>query len=309
MKITSRFFLFLLATGLAACGEDPLAISKEAHREQVLDWQLQREASLTRENGWLSLVGLCWLERGANDFGRADSSDCMVPYSKMPDTLGSFLVEDDGIRFIPREDYTVTHEGEEVTAIDMRSDHQENTTLLAHETLRFYVIERFGEVGVRVRDLESPALQDFEGLDYFPVDIDWRKISRFEPYAEPRDIPIINILGMRDGMRSPGELVFEHGGEEYRLIALADEGDDRWFVMIADGTSGRTTYGAGRYIYVDPPVDGRTVLDLNTVYNPPCAFTALATCPLPPMRNRLDLDITAGEKTYHSEDAWQADGA
>ena len=309
MKILPVAATVLLACMVAACGEDPLAISPEAHRDQVLDWQLQREASLKSETGWLSLVGLCWLEPGVNDFGSDAGNECSVAYERMPARLGSFLVNDDEIVFVPHAEHEVTEDEEPVVRTDMRTDHEDNTTLLAHNSLRFYVIERFNELGVRVRvrvrDIESPALQEFEGIEYFPIDLEWRKIARFEPFAEARDIPIINILGMRDGMRSPGELVFMHDNEEYRLVALADEGEDRWFVMVADGTSGRTTYGAGRYIYVDAPVDDRTVLDLNKVYNPPCAFTSLATCPLPPMQNRLDLDITAGEKTYHSDAAWQ----
>lgn len=308
MKLQRIFSAFLLVA-LAGCGDDPLAISQEAHRAQLLEWRSQREASLSSETGWLSLVGLCWLEPGSNNIGRSVDNACHVDSPAMPEQLGTFLLEGDRITFMPHGDHLVTSEGRDISKIAMRSDHQPDTTMLAHDSLRFYVIERFGEVGVRVRDLDSPARRSFEGLDYFPVNMTWRKIARFEPWEAPKEIPIINILGMRDGMRSPGELVFEHDGREFRLTALADESDDEWFVMVADATSGRTTYGAGRYIYVEPPRDGRTVLDFNRIYNPPCAFTALATCPLPPVSNRLDLAITAGEKDHHSETGWKVDGS
>src|SRR5690606_33881528 len=184
------------------------------------------------------------------------------------------------------------------TETPMIDDHHEGTTVLAAGSLRFHVIERAGRAGIRVRDLDNPAWLEFTGLEYFPTNLEWRKVARFEPWPAPRTAKIINILGMTEEMTSPGELVFEHDGSTYRLTALAEPGDAEWFVMIADGTSGKTTYGAGRYLYVDPPVDGRVVLDFNKAYNPPCAFTALATCPLPPPANRLGIAVTAGEKSY-----------
>lgn len=301
--------VFLCTCFLAACSESSFDITVEEHQREVEEWQQSRAESLTAENGWLTLVGLCWLEPGSNTFGSDDDAACRVDYDRMPARLGVFDRDGEGnaVTFTVAEGIQVTtSEGEPVDSTNMIGDHHEGTTYLEHDTLRFYMIERFGELGIRVRDIESRARQEFAGLEYFPVDRSWRKIARFEPYDTPRHVPIINILGMRDDMRSPGELVFEHAGEEYRLIALADEGDSRWFIMVADATSGRTTYGAGRYIYVDPPQGDRTVLDFNKVYNPPCAFTELATCPLPPMQNRLPLAIEAGEKNYHSEDAWQA---
>ncbi|HEX6930105.1 MAG TPA: DUF1684 domain-containing protein, partial [Gammaproteobacteria bacterium] len=192
------------------------------------------------------------------------------------------------------------------TEIEMIDDHQGEPTVLAMGSLRFYVIARAGNLGIRVRDLDNPARRDFKGLDYFPVTLAWRKEARFEPWPAPRAVKIINILGMVDEMTSPGELVFGHDGAEYRLTALAEPGDAQWFIMIADGTSGRETYGAGRYLYIDPPVDGVALLDFNKAYNPPCAFTALATCPLPPPANRLGVAITAGEKRYTGGDGWHA---
>lgn len=315
MKTACSIFLATLlaviAATLNACSENPRAISAAQHRAEVEAWQLQRAEGLVSEDGWLSLVGLCWLDEGMNSFGRAPGSDCHVDYEKMPASLGSFERTRDGVIFIASDSAKVVNQDSEpVVRVGMVGDHHEGTTVLAHESLRFYMIERFGDLGIRVRDLESDARKHFAGLEYFPIDKEWRKIARFEAYPEPQGIPIINILGMRDEMRSPGVLVFEHAGNEYRLVVLAENDDARWFVMVADETSGEQTYGAGRYIYVDPATalpreQPATVLDLNKLYNPPCAFTALATCPLPPMQNRLALPIEAGEKDYDSEHGWQ----
>lgn len=298
-------YLLLTILGLLAACSSPLDISVEQHQQEVSDWQQRRAAGLLREDGWLSLIGLCWFAQPQTTFGSGETADCRIDNPKLPAIAGVFHRDEQGITFTVGENVIATESARAISEVRMQSDASEHPTIIAIDSIRFYVIERAGNLGLRIRDLESPARENFSGLEYFPIDLDWRKIARFEAHATPKPVRIINILGMEDEMASPGELVFEHDGREYRLTAIAEEGDDSWFIMLADATSGKSTYGAGRYIYVDPPVDGETVLDFNKVYNPPCAFTALATCPLPPVRNRLSLEITAGEKTYASDAAWQ----
>ena len=107
------------------------------------------------------------------------------------------------------------------------------------------------------------------------------------------------MLGMVEAMANPGRLSFEKDGKTYTLEAV-DEGDGQLFLIIADRTSGHDTYAASRFLYAAPAgEDGTTVLDFNRAYNPPCAFTAFSTCPMPPPENRLDLAVTAGEKKPH----------
>ena len=110
-------------------------------------------------------------------------------------------------------------------------------------------------------------------------------------------MPITNVLGMESAETSPGAVVFEVDGHGYRLDAITEKGEPKLFVIIADKTSGKGTYPAGRYLYVDPPgSSGEMVIDFNKAYSPPCAFTKFATCPLPPRQNRLPFPIEAGEK-------------
>jgi uncharacterized protein (DUF1684 family) len=183
--------------------------------------------------------------------------------------------------------------------MDLMSDAKDSPTVLASGSLRFFVIERAGNVGVRVRDVESPRKKNFLGLEYFPIDPQWAFDARFEPYEPKRHIKIVNILGMEEEMESPGAVVFTKGGQEWRLDAVLGEPDAKeLFVMFADGTSGRETYGAGRFMYISFPTGGRAVVDFNKAYNPPCAFTPYATCPLPPKQNYLPIAIRAGAMTY-----------
>jgi uncharacterized protein (DUF1684 family) len=99
-------------------------------------------------------------------------------------------------------------------------------------------------------------------------------------------------------VQCPGALVFEKDGKAYRLEPMSQEGDEL-FVVFGDATSGHETYGGGRFVYVGMPgPDGKTVIDFNKAYNPPCVFTEFATCPLPHRDNVLPFRVEAGEKSW-----------
>ncbi len=152
-----------------------------------------------------------------------------------------------------------------------------------------------------MRDLENPGRKHFSGIRNYRIDPKWRVEARFEPYDPPRRIPIANIIGTVDSMTCPGALVFTAGGREVRLDPVLEAPDATdLFIIFSDETSGSETYGAGRFLYAGLPKDGTTVLDFNKAYNPPCAFTEFATCPLPPAQNALPIAVRAGEKKYGS---------
>ena len=160
------------------------------------------------------------------------------------------------------------------------------------------VIERAGRHALRVKDADAPTRTGFAGLDYWPADPAWRVTGRFVPHPAGRTLDVASVINTIEPMPNPGAIEFERGGHHYRLEAL-DEGDGGLSLIFADRTNGHGSYGAGRFLDADMPgADGRVVLDFNRSYNPPCAFTAYATCPLPPPENRLDLAVTAGEKIY-----------
>lgn len=270
-------------------------------RQGVEQWKADRLASLTSEAGWLALTGLFWLKPGENTFGSAGTNALHLDSPSLAPEAGTFVLEGNAVRFDARPHGGVTHEGRAVTDIALAADSTGEPTLLESGTLTFYVIERAGHLGIRVRDSANPLRTKFHGLDYFPNDDSWVMDARFEPYEPHKKIPIVNILGMRENMDSPGALVFMHGGKEYRLDALLeDPSDTDLFIMFADATSGGETYGAGRFMYVPLPHDGLVRLNFNQAYNPPCAFNTFATCPLPPAQNRLAVRVEAGELTYDS---------
>jgi uncharacterized protein (DUF1684 family) len=162
------------------------------------------------------------------------------------------------------------------------------------------VIRRGKRVGLRVRDSDSAARRAFKGLEYFPIREDLRVRARLEPFDPPRHVPIVNVLGDQSEYVSPGQLVFELDGVTHSLDAVYETSEKKdLFVIFRDRTSGESTYPAGRYMHVPLPVNGDALVDFNRAYNPPCAFTEFATCPLPPKQNWLKVRIEAGEKTAH----------
>ena len=289
----------VLPAAVAADAADPAAAALQAEQAQVTQWRAARLQSLTGDTGWLTLVGLLWLKDGDNSFGRAASNALVLANPSLAEHAGTFVVHDQAVRFIAAAGAGITHHGEPVTQLAMASDQSGEPTVVSSGPLRFFIIERAGQLGVRVRDLDSPRRRDFHGLDYFPVAADWNVTARFEPYVPARHIKIINILGMEDDALAPGALVFTRNGQQWRLDAILESpGDTQLFVMFQDGTSGHETYGGGRYMEVPLPAGGTTQLDFNKAYNPPCALNDFATCPLPPPGNRLQLRVEAGELAY-----------
>jgi uncharacterized protein len=289
----------LCAAGLASAAITGSDLAQE--RTNVEQWKARRLASLTSDTGWLTLAGLYWLKPGENTFGRAKSNTLVLDNKSLAERAGSFVVKDQKVHFVARKGTVVTHDGKPVTDLELASDLTSDPTVLKSGSLSFYLIERVGKLGIRVRDSENPHRKNFTGLQYFPVDDSWVVDARFEPYSPRKKVPIINILGMQEDMDAPGALVFTHDGKEYRLDALLeDPADKELFIMFADGTSGKETYGAGRFMYVPlPSKDALVRLNFNKAYNPPCAFNVFATCPLPPPQNKMmAVRVEAGEKTY-----------
>ena len=299
----TRLIVLLISWSVtsASAAAEVSANAAPEHVATIMKWREQRVARLTSENGWLTLVGLFWLKPGENTFGRGHRNAIVLDHPQLARRAGAFTLIENRVRFDAATGAGITFEGRPVESLTLNPDTSGAPTVLASGTLRFHVIERAGHLGVRVRDVAHPLRTHFPGLDYFPIDDAWSLRAQFHPYQPVKRIPIVNVLGMVEDMQSPGYLTFALHGQEWRLDALLEEeGAEDLFLMFADATSGRETYGAGRFLYVPLPVNGEVPVDFNLAYNPPCAFNEFATCPLPPRQNRLTLRIDAGERAYKS---------
>ncbi|HEX7181224.1 MAG TPA: DUF1684 domain-containing protein [Thermoanaerobaculia bacterium] len=298
--------LLSLLRPAAGAGAPETVAPDTSYRQEIETWRKDRFDGLKSEDGWFSLVGLFWLDEGENRFGSDPGvNKVILPEGRSPKVAGAFVREGKSVRVkaepgaprAPREDITL--DGKPVTgAMELKSDATGKPTVLRLGSLSFHVIERGDKIGVRVKDSRSPALAAFHGLDYFPIQPAWRIEARFEPYQPAKKVPIPNVLGQVSDEPSPGAVVFDWQGKTYRLDAIQGSEEGGLFLIFADETNGKDTYGAGRFLDTDPPKDGKVVVDFNTAYNPPCAFTSFATCPLPPQQNKLALRIEAGEKKY-----------
>lgn len=268
-----------------------------SYEQELEQWKAKRLASLKSEDGWLSLIGLFWLKEGENRFGSDPTYEIVLPDGKAPQHAGTLRLAAGKVTLEANPEAKVTSEGRPVATLELKSDEGGAPTMLEMGSLSFNVVKRGDRLGLRVRDRESPARAEFKGTDYYPAERRWVVNARFEPYQPPKRVPILNVLGMETEETSPGALAFEVDGRPYKLEALKEQGSEQFFIIFADQTNNKETYGAGRYLYADPPgADGRVTLDFNRAYSPPCAFTRYATCPLPPPQNRLALRVEAGER-------------
>jgi uncharacterized protein (DUF1684 family) len=282
-------------TGARADSDSDLA------RENA-QWREQRTRLLTRSDGWLTLIGLHFLQPGANRVGHATDNDVVLTAG--PAHFGTVDLAPNGeLTFTPaiESGQTVSIDGQPGgtgSSVPLKTDVAGRPTVITAGTVSFFAIDRDRRKALRVRDSASPDRSHFAGLNYFPFESAWRIEARWVPFRPPQVMPITNVLGQTTNEKVPGKAVFEHDGKVYELRPILETPAGPLFFVISDATSGHETYAASRFLYALLPQDGKVILDFNQAENPPCAFTSFATCPLPPKENRLPFPILAGEKAY-----------
>src|SRR5216684_681888 len=283
----ARLIIFIFAVA-CAFGDMP-------YRATIEQWRQQREASLKSDGGWLTVAGLIWLKDGANSAGSDASSDIVLP--RGPAKAGVFDFHDGKTIFHPAPDAAILLNGKPADpSAELKADTEGKPDLVTFDGLSMFVIHRGNRYAIRLKDTASKFRKEFTGLQWFPVDPSYRVIAKFVAYKTPTLIAVPNILGETEQEPSPGYVLLTLHGHEFRLDPVME--DDQLFFIFHDETSGKETYAPGRFLYTDLAKDGQVVLDFNKAYNPPCAFTPYATCPLPPKQNRLAVRIEAGERKY-----------
>jgi len=278
------------------------------HRAEIETWRREREARLRAPDGWLSLVGLDWLHAGANRFGSAPDDDVKLP-APVPPHAGTLFVDGVAVTVaLAPAAAAPTRNGQPFTAaaggrrVPLATDAQNarndaKPDVLGWGTVTLQVIDRGGRLGARVKDAASPVRTRFAGLSFFPFAPEYRAIARLVPHASPKQLVVPDSSGGQQRLDSPGRLELTLLGHALALDPVRDGPDDGdLLVVFRDATTGRDTYGAGRFLRALRRGDGSWVLDFNRAYSPPCAFTPYATCPMPPPQNRVPFAIAAGEK-------------
>jgi uncharacterized protein (DUF1684 family) len=259
-------------------------------------WRQEKDTILSAPDGWLSLVGLSWLNDGLNTVGAAAESDVQLEGANIPAQLGTLVLAEGRVTLHIDSDVPVTVDGVQAREAVLRSDTDPaGASQVRLGTVTFFLIERSGSYAIRVRDSENPARLSFEGRRWFPVDPAAVVKGVFRPHEAPRKLEIVTSAGNMQVMTNPGIVEFSLNGETHTLEAFEASGDQIWFVF-KDATSGHSTYGAGRFLYASVAADSAVVLDFNRAYHPPCAFTHFAACPLAPKGNTLPVEVLAGER-------------
>jgi len=308
-----RLAALLLGTTLLAATVAPA----DDYVASIEAWRAGRIQRLTKPDGWLTLIGRHPLEQGTWTVGAG--ADNAIRLAAGPASLGSITYAADGkVTFTLTEGVTATIDGAlsvaphqepggdgatlsspGFTASSMELDYKsDKPTYVRTGSVNFYVMDRSGKLFLRVRDSESARRKNFAGIEHYPVDPAWRIEATWVPFDPPHELKITNIIGLIEPTPNPGKAVFTHDGKSYELLAIDEGPEEDLFFVISDPTAGTETYEACRFFYAKRPVNGKIILDFNKVYNPPCAFTPFATCPLPPKENFLPFPLRVGEKKY-----------
>ncbi len=267
------------------------------YEKQIQDWRQKMESDLRAPDSWLALVGLEPLNVGDNIIGSAADCDAHLP-SSVPNQIGVITVQDNVVTITVSSD-KVKIDGKPTVVGQsyVVNDHQKDgeMPLVNVGSVTFFVIERDGDFFVRVRDANSPTRLNFKGRKWQPINPDYHVKATFTPHPAKQPVSVENSKGLVSILQNVGYVDFDLLGEHRRLEAFETTGDRLWFIF-RDQTSGKTTYGAGRFVYANIQSDGLIDLDFNKAYHPPCAFTEFAMCPFPPRENILPIPISVGEQ-------------
>ncbi|MEO8137408.1 MAG: DUF1684 domain-containing protein, partial [Betaproteobacteria bacterium] len=260
-------------------------------------WRAKTEKSLRADNGWLTLAGRYELDAGPNSVGTGPDNQIVLLPGLGPEHLGTIDVDSDKVTLMLAPGVEMFNARSDTLGFSERTlqTDTERRDWVYLGRLSFHVIKREeGRHILRVSDLESDTRKNFAGRLWYAVDPASRVEAKFVPYKNKKT-EIVNVLGEVTEEAVAGYLEFKWRGKKQRLDALADPGEPL-FVIFRDGTAEKTTYPAGRFMAVPVPKNGKTVIDFNKAYNPPCAFSAYTTCPLPPPQNIMKASVAAGEK-------------
>lgn len=268
-----------------------------SYEQEIEQWKLKRISSLKDKNGWLNLAGLFWLEQGSNSFGSGVKNKIVFPKGSIPEFAGNLNLINGIVTLINAKGVNIKVNDKIVKQRIIFSTDSVNTPIVSYGAYYWTIIKREDKIGIRLRNYNSKLVKNFNGTPRYATDSLWRFNAILKEPVAPTTIAITNVLGQTIQMKLLGKLIFSLNGAVISLDAVEEE--NQLFIIFGDATNGKQTYGVGRFLYADKPdALGRTIVDFNKAFNPPCAFTPFATCPLPPKQNVISIAITAGEKKY-----------
>jgi uncharacterized protein (DUF1684 family) len=263
-------------------------------------WRRRFETTLAEEYGWLTLAGLFWFDQGTATLGTADDNDFVLdPDPLLPARVGTLEFNQGRLSFTPAPGVPVTLDGQDLTGpTRLNFEDEPNPSVVSVGALRLYPIHRGPRFGLRARNPLTVYRRTFAGLNWLPENPALRIVAEFHRWPEPRPLAVVNVLGDAEPTVSQGEIRFTLGGQGFAFLAEPGR-DGGFFVNFKDGSTGKTTYPGGRFLYTPAPVGDTVVLDFNQAHSPPCSRTPYAVCPRPPQPNFVPFPLEAGEVYPH----------
>lgn len=272
----------------------------------LLAWRAHREQRLSAPDGWLTLVGLEWLKSGANTVGSGADNRIRLS-AAAPAHLGVIEVNGSDVRLAaPQGAFAegVDLDGAPAQAAKLADDEAKKPSVITAGTLTILLLHRGDRYALRIKDSQAATRLNFHGLHWYDPNPHYRVEAAWIPFVPVKKIKVPSIIGVTDEMPAPGLAEFTIDGKTFQIEPVLEEPDAKQlFFILRDTTSRTTSYGAARFLYTDFPDHGldhpgHLTLDFNRLQNPPCAYTAYATCPLPPEQNRLAIALPVGEAKY-----------
>lgn len=270
-------------------------------RDAEMEWRTHHEEQMKADDSWLNLVGLFWLQEGENIFGTSDLAHIVLPKHSTVNEAGVIVLKDGKVHYKMNRAQRAVLYSEDTPVGEAKNEGELKVgEVLGHNNLRMFLIERGGRIAIRARDLRSRHFLNFEKLEFYRPKKKYLVEANFKAYDTPDKMRISTVINTEIELLVPGVLTFELEGKQIELLPTLETAEDnKLFIMFKDQTSGSSTYAGGRFLYAEMPgEDGKVMLNFNRAFNPPCAYTDYATCPLPPPENWITVPIEAGERLY-----------
>ena len=265
--------------------------------QKELKWREKRDEEMKAPTSWLNIAGLFWLKEGENRFGTSGENPIKLPKGSAPPFAGTFFLDNGTVTVTAEQGTELTIDGNSIYKSQLKGDDRGKPDVVVLNNLRMWVIKRFDQYAIRLRDLDHAPYKKYKGLDYFSPSEKYKIQAEFHAFPEPKILEVGTAVGKNTEMNSVGYVTFKIDGQTRRLEAFSG-GPNALFFIFGDATNGKETYEASRFMTAQILENGKVDLNFNRAVNPPCAYTPFATCPLPPPQNQLKIRIPAGEKKY-----------
>ena len=263
-------------------------------------WRVEKDYQMRAPGpgGWLAIVGMYPLRMGVNIVGSAEHSDVLLPVGSAPSQIGTvdYLDKCWILRVTTNETVTVDQKPVRFAMLRTYGDIGGMSVVQVRE-VRFGIQQWASDpINIRVWDANNPKRINFPGRFWYPIDLRYRVKGKLKRYALARELTVEHTGGQTQELHNIGVIEFELMGTSFVFEACEYvKGDGNVWLLMRDGTSGRLTYGAGRFLNVSVADDNSLDLDFNKLYHPPCAFFDFTTCPMPPRGNFIPFSVEAGE--------------